>query len=77
MNPATGPPIRTGSYKGLRNKMKPTASRGDADPILEKRKLVFWYQHNKGQGEISCAEVHGKSIHPFLTQNKYLRAFGA
>ena len=77
MDPATRPPIRTGSDMGLRSKTRPTASKGDPDPALEKRKLVFWYQHNKGQGEISCAEVHCKSIHPFLTQNKHLRVFGA
>ena len=69
MNAATGPPIRTCSDRGRRTKTKPTASRGDPNPALEKRKLVFWYKHNKGQGEISCAEVHCKSIHPFRTNS--------
>ena len=39
MNPATGPRIRTGSDRGLRTQTKPTASRGDPDPALEKRKI--------------------------------------
>ena len=57
--------------------VKKIASTRDPDRALEKSKLAFWYQHNKGQGEISCDEVHRKSIHPFLTQNKRLRVFGA
>ena len=65
VNPVTRPPIRTGSDRGLRTKMKHTASRGDPHLALVKRKLVFWYQHNKGsrrnimcQGPLEKASTH-------------------